>query len=421
MRRNLMLVTGCLTVMAINIPAAGAQFTLKVPKIKVEKPKVEQPRPADAGTTVTVDQRAIAGKPSGNNQPASIVPTDRPTIVKDSVQIRAFTFSSYQKNYDVWSWVPEMQFRVNGPIAGGSRLEVEYTIPGKGSWLKFDCPSEATQAGYSSKTQCGGRQIPEDKGSIHAGPVNFSIRLVNELAGSTADLFTGKMQVGKARSNETGPKFANHFVYYVDHDWNLPIGYVFYERNDNWNEGDPMRWSKPSFNVAFWTRGETQGFATPHIFYNGKEVGKLYNDGREVGTPGCGTSEAENNPTHSMTPEAPVFKWTRWKCTFYNVIPWNKTGDKNETMFGRLHLFNENPGEYEVKIMRGGRLIRSFKFSVDAQGKLVDNRIAASNQLGSDRLVVPVQVIGDFDGPWNRTAWKTDAFYGNPLTGFVAP
>jgi hypothetical protein len=35
-------------------------------------------------------------------------------------------------------------------------------------------------------------------------------------------------------------------------------------------------------------------------------------------------------------------------------------------------------------------------------------------------VIVPVQIIGDQDGPWNKTAWKTDAFYGNPLTGFTA-
>jgi len=32
---------------------------------------------------------------------------------------------------------------------------------------------------------------------------------------------------------------------------------------------------------------------------------------------------------------------------------------------------------------------------------------------------VPVQIIGDEDGNWNRTACRTEAFYGNPLTGFT--
>ncbi len=63
---------------------------------------------------------------------------DQPTIAKDSIQIRAFTFNVYKGNYDVWSWVPEMKFRVNRPIASGSQLYVEYTLP-TGAWVKFDC------------------------------------------------------------------------------------------------------------------------------------------------------------------------------------------------------------------------------------------------------------------------------------------
>ena len=414
MKKNAILLLILQIVLLISVQAAAAQFTIKIPKLS--KPKT-QPTPANTAPPngsmePSTTSRQVANRPTNKD-------ADAPTIAKDSVQVRAFTFSVYRNNYDVWSWVPDVRYSVNGPVAGGSRLVVEFTMPGGTSWLRIDCAAEQTPAGSSMKTSCGGRQIPEDKGSLYTGPVNFTIKLANELAGSEIALFSGKMQVGKARSNEAGPKAANHFVYYVDHDWNLPIGYVFYERNDNWNEGDPMRWSKPSFNIAFWTRGEQSGFAEPHLFYNGKEVGKLYNDGREVGSPNCSTPEAENNVTHLTTPDAPTFKWTRWKCTFYNVIPWNKTRDKNETMFGRLYLFNENPGEYEVKMLHKGRLIRSFKFAVDAEGKLVDNSIAKTNKLGSDRIIVPVFVVGDQDGPWDRNAWKTDAFYGNPLTGFV--
>ena len=58
--------------------------------------------------------------------------------------------------------------------------------------------------------------------------------------------------------------------------------------------------------------------------------------------------------------------------------------------------------------------------AVDAEGKLVDNGIGTSNKLGNNRIIVPVQVLGDSDGQWDKMAWKTDAFYGNPLTGFSA-
>src|SRR5947208_15123231 len=88
-------------------------------------------------------------------QTAAAVEEDQPTIAKDSVQVTAFTFSVYRKNYDVWSWVPKIEYRVNGPIASGSQLYVTFDIPGSGPWVKFDCETEAIQKGASMKTECG--------------------------------------------------------------------------------------------------------------------------------------------------------------------------------------------------------------------------------------------------------------------------
>jgi len=339
---------------------------------------------------------------------------DQPTIAKDSVQVTAFTLSSYKGDFKTFSWVPKMQFRVNGPIASGSQLYVEFTVPGTGAWVKFDCKTQETQKGYWWQPECGGRDgIAEDKGLTYTGPVSFAIKMRNELMGGEVTLFTGKAKVAKVHSNETGPDYVNHFVYYVDQDWNLPIGYVFYDRDD------VAGWNKPLLSFAFWTRGEINGSFEPHLFHGGKEVGKMFYDGEQVGKPSCGTSEVEDNPTHITEPHG-QFVWTRLKCSFSTVRGWNKTGEPNTGMFGPMYLMSENSGDYEVKILYKGHLVRSIKFAVDADGKITDNGIATSNKLGNNRIIVPVQVLGDSDGQWDKNAWKTDAFYGNPLTGFSA-
>ena len=336
---------------------------------------------------------------------------DQPTLAKDSLQITAFTFNVYKGNYDTWSWVPKMEFRVNGPIESGSQLYVEYTLPGTGPWVKFDCKTGNIQAGYWWKTECGGRDIPEAKSSTYTGPVNFVIKMRNELAGTDATLFTGKMKVAKARSNEHGPKAVNKFVYFVDHDWNLPIGYVFLTRDDL------KGWDFPAFNVAFWVRGEAVKFE-PHLFYKGKEVGKKFYEGQEVGTAGC-DAEVENNTTHYVEDALPQkAKWARVRCSFPNVKGRDNTGQEY-SLWGPPHLLAGNPGEYEFKLLWNNRLARSIKFTVAPDGKF-DNGIATANKLGSDRIIFPVQIIGDQDGVWDKTAWKTAGFYGNPLTGFEA-
>jgi hypothetical protein len=137
----------------------------------------------------------------------------------------------------------------------------------------------------------------------------------------------------------------------------------------------------------------------------------------EVGKASC-ESEIENNTTHYVEDAIPQkAKWARVICSFPNVKGHDKTGD--EPGFGPLHLLAANPGDYEFKLLWNNRLARSIKFTVAPDGKF-DNGIAGSNKLGSTRVIVPVQILGDQDGQWDKAAWKTDAFYGNPLTGFTA-
>jgi hypothetical protein len=335
---------------------------------------------------------------------------DQPTIAKDSIQIRAFTFNVYKGNYDQWSWVPEMKFRVNGPIASGSQLYVQYSLP-TGAWVKFDCDTGNVEKGYWWKTECGGRQIDEAQGSLYTGPVNFVIKMRNELQGTDSTLFTGKMKVGKYKSNEAGPKAALKFVYYVDHDFNLPIGYVYLTPSDIYG------WKFPDFHVAFWVRGDAYKF-DPHLFYQGKEVGKKFFEGTEVGRAGC-EAVIENNTTHYVEDSMPQkAKWSRVECDFPNIKGSNTTGEA-PSIFGEIFTLDKNPGEYEFKLLWNNKLARSIKFTVQPGGKF-DNGIASANKLGSDIVIVPVQIIGDQDGIWNKTARKTDAFYGNPLTGFTA-
>jgi hypothetical protein len=79
----------------------------------------------------------------------------------------------------------------------------------------------------------------------------------------------------------------------------------------------------------------------------------------------------------------------------------------------------KNPGEYEIKVLQNGRLARTAKFTFGSDYKIADNGMVKQNNLGTLRVLITSQIVGDQDGIWDRNAYKTEAFYGNPLTGFT--
>jgi hypothetical protein len=338
-----------------------------------------------------------------------------PSVAKDTLQLTAFTFSAYKGNSDVWSWVPRIKYSVNGPIESGSVLSVEFTLP-TGPWVKFDCKTSETKKGDWHTAECGARDLPEDMGTTYTGPVDFTIHLRNELSGGDVELYKGKFTVSKVHSNENpeSEKYKEHYVYYIEQDWQLPIGYVYFK-------ADGVRgWKIPEFHAAFWVRGDPNEME-PHLFYKGKEVGKVYLDGNEIGK-ATASSDLDLLTTHTTDDSLPQHaKWSRVQMDFPGVKAWNTSGEKQPEMSGRtgsIHMLNENPGEYELKVLWKGKLARSMKFTVGPDGK-IDNTIAIASKLGNNRAIVPVKIIGEQDGKWDKDAWKTDAFYGNPLTGFT--
>ena len=180
------------------------------------------------------------------------------------------------------------------------------------------------------------------------------------------------------------PKNPTLQEYIVDEDWRLPIAYVYH--------------GERGLRALMWLRGRP-GSVKSFLFYQGKEIAQGQNCG--------GFGDSDFDPT--------LNSWWDVNCEFIGIypakLPETRAYDPNFPM-------DQNPGEYEIKTIVAGKLARALKFTVTPDGKL-DTSISTANNLGSDRAIVPVQVIGPH--PWDKTAWKTGAFYGNPLTGFTAP
>ena len=330
-----------------------------------------------------------------------------PTLLKASVIVRANRLLRYWKAPDTdnyWSWMPEMSFTVLGPINTGSAFFIDFTNEAGAPWYTVECETPAIDATRWQKIVTPAITTHINKSTTLAtGTFGFTIRLKSDLSGTNQTVFSGKFKVAKFHIGNDLPAFRNQFEYYVDQDWNLPIGYLYFN-----TPADP---SMPPLVVSMWFRGELDNTKlAAYIFYNGKQIGSTKDQSGSAGYDAAVFANAHEGNT----------RWERWKFSWGSVRGWNTdTSGANNT--SDIFFMNQKPGEYEVKVLRDGDLARSAKFTVGPDGRLVDNGITQKNNLGGLAMILPVKVIGAGDGQWDPNAWKTGAFYGNPLTGFVAP
>src|SRR5712692_4412363 len=337
------------------------------------------------------------------------------TINKPSIQITLRTHQQYYRNgqedQETWSWTPRIAYRVVGPISAGSQLSVEFTLPSGKPWIKFDCNTNETKDGYWWPTECGmnSNDVRDQDATIETGLAGFKIILKNELESTNKTLFTGKFKVEKFHVGVVDlPKFKNNFSYYVNYDWNLPIGYVYdYDIMDARPGYAPTTTEGP-FNFVTWFKGD------PKLIDYGKYMAYLYYQGKLV------ADSTSADYTHCEVTNAASFESANTYCRrVFNLkaMVWNKQPEA----FPEHFQMYKNPGEYEIKILENGKLARTAKFTMGTNYQLVDTGIGKQNSLGTGRIVVPVQIIGDQDGQWDHNAWKTDAFFGNVLKDFTAP
>jgi hypothetical protein len=330
-----------------------------------------------------------------------------PTLLKSSVIVRANRLKRYWKAPDMddyWSWMPEMSFTVTGPINTGSAFVIDFTHEAGAPWYTVECETPSIDATRWQTIVTPPITTHIDKRTTLAtGTFGFTIRLKNELSGTNEKVFSGKFKVTKFHIGNNLPAFKNQFEYVVDQDWNLPIGYLYFNV--------PADQNTPPLVISMWFRGELDNTKlAAYLFYNGKQIASTKDQSGSAGYDSAIFANAHEGNT----------RWERWKFSWGSVRGWNTdTSSANNT--SEIFFLNRNPGEYEVKVLRDGELARSAKFSVGPDGRLVDNGITQKNSLGGLAMVLPVKVIGAGDGQWDANAWKTDAFYGNPLSGFAAP
>jgi hypothetical protein len=401
-----------ITILAVfSYFSAYAQF----PKIKL--PKItEQTQPDSSKSNPGTNAQTGPSQPNNPN-PGESSQTG-PSINKTSVQFFLQVHKGYKGDPETWSWTPMINFRVNAPFKPGDAVSVEYTLPGK-TW-KYDCnPQDAGPSSAWVGVRDCGQNPPDSEAVTYIGPVDFKINLKNELEGKNSTLFAGKFKVEKFHEGVVDlPKFKNNNVFYVNYDWTLPIAYIYDEYVYNWEYAKPLgntyapNLTNSRLMAAFWFKGTNKDVIyskyAAYLYYKGQMVAQAIPESAVC-------NPLERPDSNQDSPNAFCLS----TFSFQKAVLWDKQPGIMEPGF--YYEMYKNPGEYEIKVLQNGKLVRTAKFSFGSDYKIVDNGIVKQNNLGTYRMLVPAVIIGDQDGAWDRNAWKTDAFYGNPMTGFVAP
>jgi hypothetical protein len=399
MKKNLITMLALLFVFGLGAKTVISQFTIKIPKIpKIDKPKTVNPSPSDAPER----------KPSKSGADA-VYKNDRPTAVpvflKNSIYIQAVTHNEYwkmkgQSNFS--SWVPAIRFGLFYNNEKPIDYVVEYSGPDGSLWLKDSLErtalSDDRTITYKSQSPYGG--ILDTKSTNATGV--YSFKIINQTTGQ-AD-YQGKFKVGKFSASGDG-RDKNKFDFYVDHDWLLPFGMIGFHHSDI-EIGGIMP------EVSVWLNGlVTADELEGRLFYQGKQIATT-KEGRGV----SGVSDYDERMPRLAPGFAPEKIWKRWQFQ-WDQFRFDNNGGFNRDNYPNVLYADKNPGEYAVKIYRNGVPIRELSFTVGADGKFAAPAWTKQIPLPYHRVILPVKIIGATEKV-NAAAWKTDAFYGNPLNGF---
>ena len=341
-------------------------------------------------------------------RPIAAQETKAPAIIKSSLRFTCSRFLRYwpegrkEPIYGKWSWVPRGEFKLNGPIGGGSQIVMNIAKPDGSAWLSLPLQTPEIPEGEWAEIQMP--TLDERKATTLPGLYPITIVLKNELQGTKTVLFFFFFDVKAIPTTMAmDAKQVPVTDFYVDHDWTLPIGYL--EVNDKSDQEAPW------VDIQLFLRGHQD---------TTKLAGYIFKDGKQVASTKVPTEGAVyQSPWNAYPPsgtgdpcwERVIFQFT--KLRWFRDEEHRSANEYNTQLF-----LDKNPGIYELKVLRDGKLIRTTQFTIGPDGKLVDS--PHSKHLNSRFKFLPVKVVPGSE-PAASAAAYTKAFYGNPIPGYTAP
>jgi hypothetical protein len=412
MRRPFLIVLMLALAVFFTAQIASAQL-IKIPKFPKPKP---QPTPTETTQPApTTDSESAQPQPETRTTSSATAPRGggpyavqpeapmTPQFLPETLEVQVEHWDYYWKipndNHNT-SWAPRLRFDV---VYGGStklRFKADYFMPDGSLW--FSEPLD--QRGITdSKTHTIGMYSQDDsardKKPIVVGGV-FPFKITNIRDNST--VFQGKFKVVRYKPQYSDARYKNEVDYYVDYDWKLPIGFadLYYERD----------YAAPT--IRMWFKGDlpNENFEA-RLFHNGKQIASTDDDRG-------GVDHGEDYYADKRGDDKSLF-WREFKFSWPTTALFIMTEEqRNYTAYKDTLYINQMPGEYVVKVYYNGEQVRETKFSIGNNGTYADNGIAKQNNLTTNKIILPVKVMGTLD-KWNPVNAKAQGFYGNPVNGLT--
>ena len=411
MRRSFLVMLMLVMTVFFVTQTASAQL-IKIPKIQKAKP---QPTPTEtAQPAPSTDSESAQPEPS--TRPASTGPAPRaggpyavqpeapmnPQFLPDTLEVQVEHWDYYWKipndNHNT-SWAPRIRFFV---FYGGStklRFKADYFMPDGSLWF-----SEAMEyrGGYDDRSGLSLVQSESDsnrdKKTIVTGGL-FGLKITNIRDNST--VFQGKFKVNRYKPQYSDARYKNEVDYYVDYDWKLPIGFADLDFESN--VASPV--------IRMWFKGDIK---------NDNLEARLFHNGQQIATTDDGglVDSGERYYADKRGNDESLF-WREFKFSWPHRAEFIVTEDlRNFTAYKNTMFINQMPGEYVVKVYYNGDQVRETKFSIGNNGTYADNGIAKQSNLTTNKIILPVKVMGTLD-KWNAVNAKAQGFYGNPVNGLT--
>ena len=391
----------------LSVSQSFSQITINLPKMpKIDKPKIEPDKKVESGKV----QQNIGGK----NLYSAMEPTSTPILLKNSIYVQAKTHNEYwkapgQSNYS--SWVPMIRFSQFYNNDKRINYVVEYFNPDGSAWYNEKMEQSRSldaerTVRFESPSPYNG--ILKTRSTVATGSHSFKIidQDTNEV------LYQGKFKVGKFKTSDR-PQEKNKAEFFVDYDWLMPFAMIGFHHSPIFEVGGmPLE-------VSFWFKGPVEADQLEgRVFYKGQVVADS-KDGNQYGHRSDAASGYDERTTEFAPPWAPQNLWKRWLFQ-WNNLRFDNNGGFNRDNYPKAHYADKNPGEYTIKIYRHGAQVRELSFTIGPDGRYSVPAYSDQIFMPYHRIILATKVIGT-DEKWNATAWKTEAFFGNPLSGFNAP